>query len=229
MKMKVLFLLTLLISEIFACGDHGESLIKKNTEEIAKRLPTMITELGTNRKECKTEKLKPVCSKGFKYWNSVTESHYYKGVYSDEDNLRGFLDVIFEGFPFTRQDSENIKDVLMMLSFTDGIDLLGLETLFDRASIKNSGTFFNMVFEQSCENYGEYDFLISSINSQFDLEDNILLMEYSSGWFWNKKSGYEVVREPASLSYDQATALMELLELSAYENADRIVRLLDGL
>lgn len=226
--MKVLFLFSLLISSIFACGDGGKSMIQQTIQNISKRFPQMVADLA-KRKECTTTAIKPICNQGYKYWNSVTETHFYKGVYSDEDNLRGFLDVIFDGFPFSRSDSEAIKDILMLLEFTDAIDLFGLETLFDQFSSNNKGCFFNLMFEQNCDNYGEYDFLISSINSHFDLGDDVFLVDYAEGGFFNGRSGQKVVREPAALTYDQCDALMQLFEVSVYQGADRIIRLLDGI
>lgn len=224
---KVLLLLCVLISEILTCAPGKRSAIKETVSNIAAQMPTMIANLA-KRQECKTEALHPICNKGYKYWNSVSEAHYYKGVYKDGENLEGFLDVVFDALPFTKSDTAAIKDILMLLEFTDLIDMFGLETLFEKYRT-STGSFFNLLFEENCNSDDELDFLITMINSQFKLGDEVFLVEYGEGNIFSGTHGQKVVKEPASLTYDQLDALMQLFEVSVYSNADRIIRLLDGL
>lgn len=223
---KVLFLLSLLISSSLAC-QGGHSMIKETVNRIAAQLPNMIAKLA-NRKECQTSNVHPICSKGYKYWNEVSEAHYYKGVYNDYDNLDGFFDVVFDVFPFSKSDIDALKGILFLLEFTDTIDILGLDAIFQKYRTAK-GSYFNLMFEPNCKTPFEYDFLITMINTQFTVGDEVFLVDYSEGNIFSGHSGQKVVKEPGILTYDQLDALMELFEISVYSNAKKIVDLLDGL
>lgn len=224
---KFFLLLSLLISQSLCCTGGRKSMIRETLSNIDSQMDELKKQLA-DRKQCQTEELHPICNKGYKYWNSVSEAHYYKGVYRDADNLEGFLDVALDTLPFARSDILAIKGVLLNLEFTDFIEMFIINTIFDKYA-SSSGAFFNLLFEENCNTSDELDFLISSINTGFKLGDEVFLAEYSSGNIFSGTSGYEVVKEPASLTYDQLDALMQLFEISVYENSFRIVRLLDGL
>lgn len=221
---KFLFFLSLLVYSSLACK-NGESMIKETVNRISSQIPEMIANL-TDREECETDELQSICHKGYTYWNSVSESHYFKGIYSDYENIDSFFDVIFDSYSFSQSEIDKIKSIFFSLEFNDDVDVLGIETIFEKYNT-TSGTFLSLMFEKNCQSEYEYDFLINMINSKFKLEDEVFFISTNEGNLSSEESIQRVIKEPSVLSRNQLDALILLFEIAIYENAERIINLLD--
>ena len=231
-SLTILLISTFLISLIFSCS-KGKSDIEYTLNAMQESIPKLVEEIK-NMKECNTSELKPICSKGYRYWNSQSEAQYFKGVSQDYENIRNFLAVILDYLPIEKKDAENVGDLMALSISADAlaVDIMGLDVIYNRnnvANAANKGCYFTFLLEKSCEHSNEYDFLFTMINSGFKLGKEIFLLEEGEGnWFKGSTKQKPVEREP-DLSRDQYMALLKLLQISTFANAGELVKMLKGV
>ena len=166
-SLTILLISTFLISLIFSCS-NGKSDIEFTINAMQESIPKLVEEIK-NMKECNTSELKPICSKGYRYWNSQSEAQYFKGVSQDYENIRNFLAVILDYLPIEKKDAENVGDLMALSISADAlaVDIMGLDVIYNRnnvANAANKGCYFTFLLEKSCEHSNEYDFLFTMIN-----------------------------------------------------------------
>ena len=226
-----LIISTFLISFVFSCDSNG-SVILRILKDIENSLPKLIEQVK-NMKECQTSELKPICSKGYTYWNSLSEAQVYKGIGRDKENVEGFFAVLMDGLPIEKDDAKKIipffqKMAKARVGFTE---LLGLDVIYNknaRASA-NKGCYFSVFMESDCENKSEFDFLVTHIKTNFELGKDVFLLEEGSGNFFSGSYEQKAVEQNADLSREQYKALLNLLQLSSYSNAIELIGLLKGI
>ena len=231
MKPKTFFLIsTFLISFVLSCDSNG-SVILRTLKQIEDSLPELIKQVK-NMKECQTSKLKPICSKGYSYWNSQSEANVWKGIGKDKENLEGFFAVLMDGLPIEKSDAQKILPFFKKMARISGFnEVLGLDIIYDkkaRASA-NKGCYFSILTENSCENKKEMDMLFTNIKTNFELGKDVFLLEEGSGNFFGGSYEEKPLEQNADLSREQYKALLNLLQISSYSNAIELINLFKGI
>lgn len=221
MKSFTLLISCALVSLVFSCT-NGQSNIIRVLENSIAQVPTLIQEVQ-NMKECQTDALKPVCSKGYQYWNSKTDVRFFKGVYRNKENLEGFFDVLLQYSPIDSTDRPGLKRELTTASFVGFHGGLGLDVIYSQPKGYGSGAYLTHFSDVSCSNSNEIDFLWAGITSDFKLASDVFLLEKKEGNLFHSSSSQEIVYRNANLSYEQYVALIKLMEISVYVNAKELV------
>ena len=231
-SLTILLISSFLISLIFSCS-NGKSDIEFTINAMQESIPKLVEEIK-NMTECTTSELKPICSKGYRYWNSQSEAQVFKGVSQDYENVRNFLAVILDYLPIEKKDAENVGDLMALSIAADAlaVDIMGLDVIYNKNNVGNAankGCYFTFLLEKSCDHPNEYDFLFTMIKSGFKLGKEIFLLEEGEGnWFKGTTRQKPVEREP-DLSRGQYMALLRLLQISTFSNAKELIDLLKGL
>ena len=232
MKPKTFFLIyTFLISFVFSCDSKG-SVILRILKDIKNSLPELIKQVK-NMKECETSALKPICSKGYDYWNASSEAEVWKGIERSKENIEGFFAVLLDGLPIEKDDAKKIipffeKMAKARVGFTE---VLGLDLIYNknaRASA-NKGCYFSVFMESDCENKSEFVILFTHIKSNFELGKDIFLLEEGSGNFISGSYEQKDFEQNADLSREQYKALFNLLQISSYSSAIDVMGYLEGI
>ena len=226
MKSKTFLIIsTFLISFVLSCDSNG-SVILRILKEIEDSLPELIKQVK-NMKECQTAKLKPICSKGYSYWHSLSEAQVYKGIERDKESVEGFFSVLMDGLPIDVDDAKKILSYFKTMakaksSFTE---LLGLDVIYHKNSraSANKGCYFSILMESDCENKSEFDFLFTYIKTNFELGKDIFLKDSGHGNIFSGTYEQEIVVGDPDLSREQYKALFNLLQLSSYSNAAELI------
>ena len=232
MKSLTFFLISsFLISIIFSCS-NGQSDIEFTVKSMAKTIPKIIKEIE-KMPGCTTSDLKPICSQGYRYWASEIDATYIKGVSNDYENVDNFLAVLFEDLPLDKSESKDLRELMTLTISADAlaVDLMGLDVVYNKnvANAANKGCYFTILYEKSCKYPNEYDFLFTMSKSWFKLGKEIFLLEEASGDFFSGTTKQKAVAKEPDLSREQYMALLKLLQIGTFSNADFLVKSLKGI
>ena len=224
MKSKILLLIfAFLLSNTLSC-ENGKSQIVEVLESIIKSLPELQKQ-AEKVPECQTSELKPVCSKGYRYWSSHTEERLYKGVSTNKEDLNAFFSLILSNFNMDQDDKMGLLRILSTMRYSDYIQVIGIDVLYSRSNpANNKGMYFSIFAERNCKNDDEIDFLYTGINSEFKLSKDVFILEECSGGFLRgTHCDKKHVDREADLSREQYNALLTLLQVSVYSKAAELV------
>ena len=224
MKSKILLLIfTFLLSNILSC-ENGKSQIVEILKNIIKSLPELQKKVE-KLPECKTSELKPVCSKGYRYWSSHTEERLFKGVPTNKEDIDTFFSMILNNLNMDQEDRKRLLPLLTPITYLDFINVIGVDVLYNRNNTAaNNSMFFSFFAERNCENNDEIDFLYTGIKSNFKLPKDVYILQECEGGFLNgthcetKNISWET-----ELRREQYNALLTLLQVSVYSNAVELV------
>lgn len=221
-------LITLLISSalvslVYSCKD-GKSNIITTLQNIQNELPNLISQVQ-NMPECQTSALKPVCSKGYQYWNSKTDVRFFKGVYRNMENLEGFYDVLlqYSALSSSKDEKDRLKAKFALSAFTNYMVGISLDLTYSKTAGGGKGAYIAQFIDQNCENSQEIDFLYAGVTNDFKLACDVFVLEEKSGGLFHSSSSQKLINENANLSYAQYEALIKLMEISVFANAKELV------
>ena len=232
MKSKTFLLIsTLLISFVLSCDDHGSAILRL-LKDVKNSLPDYIEQFK-NMKECQTPALKKICGKGYHYWNSQSNSEFYKGLSRYKENLEPFFAVLLDGLPIEKEDAKKILPYFTKMTeakagFTEA---LGLSIIYYKNATKSAkkGYYFSILMESNCENENDIDILISEIRIDIPISKDVFILEEGSGNFFEGSYEQKVIEENADLSTEQYNALFKLLIFSSYLNALETINMFKDL
>ena len=218
MKLKAPFILFItLFSFISSCYDKNKSCIRRKLMNVKESLSDLEKEIRASPK-CQTSELRPICSQGFKNWSSIATTRYFRGIARDPETINSFYDLLFEYLPADKEDLNNLKKILAKVKYSGIVDTIQLDILFNRKSV-SKGCYFSILEEEDCEDSSEFDFLFTSITSDFKLEDDLLLLR--------QDDGYEKVKYEANLSLDFYKTIINILQIGSYDNAIQMIDAID--
>ena len=231
MKLKIFLLFSFFITYTFPC-QNNVSYIVNILKDINNSLPQLIEEVK-NMPACQTSDLKPICSKGYSYWNSVSDAQIFKGVSRDKESLNTFFDIITESLPIEKADEDIIFPLFLTAAqigsgFTE---VFGIDILYNKNAVASAdkGCYFSVFMERNCVNKKEFDFFFTGIKTGFKLGKDVFLLEQGGGNFIKGSYEQKVVEVDPNLSRDQYNSLLKLMQVGCYANAMELIDLCNGI
>ena len=228
-SITVLLLSIILISNVLSCGDDGKSYFPTILHRMMDSLPELQRSVD-NMPDCETSELKPTCSKGYSYFSSKREERLFKAIKKNTENTEAFFEILLGGLPIIEEDKEKLMNLMETMRYSGFQDIIALDLLYDRENVqRNKGVYFNILIDKTCgDEKNALDFLYVGIKAQFILNKDVFALEESSkNLFGSRKSKTNYFETNANLSREQYKNLLDYLQLSAFSDAENIVKAFD--